>query len=206
MHDDDTDDRCSNVMRPPSGSTIAIFGGGAVGMSALLAAQLTKPDCIVLVDNSQAKLDMIPKSILGPNTRLYNSEAKSSDQIATDLRRLTFGERGVDYALDCVGNENVIKSGHAALDKLGMLVTIGSGSVSNVAGYSLAQHLQKGILHRGTHQGDSVPRDMIPKLLRMWKDGTFPFDKLLAEFRFEDMDKALQEMKKGKVIKPVLVL
>lgn len=194
------------MLKPPPGSSIAIFGGGAVGISALLAAQLTSPACVVLVDNSQTKLDMIPKSILGPNTYLYSSLHKSNEQVAADLRGLTPGEYGLDYALDCVGNENVIKTGHAALDKLGTLITIGSGAESNVAGYPLAQHLVKGILHRGTHQGDSVPRDMVPKLFRMWKDGQFPFDKLLTEFRFEDMAKATDEMGKGTVIKPVLVV
>lgn len=193
-------------MKPPPGSSICIFGGGAVGMSALLAAQLTGPSCVVLVDNSQAKLDSIPTSILGPNTRLYSSEDKSSSQVADELRGMAPGGQGVDYALDCVGSQEVIVAGHAALDKLGMLVTIGSGAPANVAGYSLAQHLRKGVLHRGTHQGDSVPRDMIPKLLRMWRDGKFPFDALLSEFRFEDVGTALQEMKKGKVIKPVLVV
>lgn len=175
-------------------------------MSALLAAQLTDPGCVVLVDNSQAKLDIIPDSILGPNTHRYHSGDKSNDQVAIELRRLTPGERGIDYALDCVGNQDIITTGHAALDNLGMLVTIGAGPASNVAGYSLVQHLQKGILHRGTHQGDSVPRDMIPKLYRMWKDGKFPFDKLLVEYSFEEMDKALEEMHMGKVIKPVLVV
>lgn len=200
------DDCCRNVVKPPPGSSIAIFGGGAVGLSALLAAQLTKPGCVILVDNSQAKLDMIPKSILGPNTHLYNSAQKSNEEVAQELRDFTPNGYGLDYALDCVGNENVVKTGHAALDKLGTLVTIGSGSESYVAGYFLAQHLLKGIHHRGTHQGDSVPREMIPKLFGLWKDGHFPFDKLLAEFRFEDMEKAVEETKKGNVIKPVLVV
>lgn len=195
-----------NVIKPPPGSHIAIFGGGAVGLSALLAAQLTDPACVVLVDNSQMKLDIIPKSILGPKTRLYNSAKKSNGEIVTELRSLTPGEQGLDYALDCVGNTEIIKTGHAALDKLGMLVTVGSGSSANIAGFALAQHLVKGIQYRGTHQGDSVARDMIPKLWKMSKDGQFPFGELLTEFGFEDIDKALADMKSGSVIKPLLVV
>ncbi|CAN8099368.1 unnamed protein product [Discula destructiva] len=195
-----------NIAKPPPGSSIAIFGGGGVGLSALLAAQLTSPGCIVLVDNSQTKLDIIPRSIIGPNTRLYNSADKSNEQVTKDLRSLTPGARGLNYAIDCVGNEDIVKIGHAALDTLGTLITIGSGSKSTIAGYSLSQHLLRGITHRGTHQGDSVPRETVPKLFRMWKDSQFPFDKLLAEFEFEDMEKAKEEMRKGNVIKPVLVV
>lgn len=194
------------MAKPPPGSSIAIFGGGAVGLSALLAAQLSKPSCVVLVDISQAKLDMIPKSILGPNTHLYNSANKSNEQVAADLRSLTPGGHGLNYCLDCVGHESVIKTGHAALDMLGTLITIGAGDASNVAGFSLLTHLLKGAVYRGVHQGDSVPREMVPRLLGMWKEGQFPFDKLLAEYKFEDMAKAIDEMKKGSVIKPVLVV
>lgn len=198
---------CSrNVVKPPPGSNIAIFGGGGVGLSAVLAAQLTDPGCIILVDNSQTKLDMIPKSILGPETKLINSAGKTNDETAAELRALTPNSQGVDYALDCVGNTEIIKTAHAALDKLGMLVTIGSGSPQMVAGFTLGQHVVKGITHRGTHQGDSVARKMVPKLLRMYAEGNFPFDQLLTEFRFEDMETALAEMKKGTVIKPLLVL
>lgn len=194
-------------MKPSPGSTIVIFGGGAVGLSALLAAQLTKPASIILVDNSQVKLDSLPRSVLGPKTQLYNSADKTNEVVASELRKLAGNnDQGLDYALDCVGNENILKVAHAALDKLGTLVTVGSGSQTNVAGLSLSQHLVKGITYRGTHQGDSVPRTMIPKLLRMWKEGEFPFDKLLTQFGFEEMDKALAEMKRSSVIKPLLVL
>lgn len=177
-----------------------------MGLSALLAAQLTDPASIVLVDVSQTKLDMIPRSILGPKTHLYNSADKSNEQIATELRKFTPEDHGFDIALDGVGHSEIIKTGHAVLDKLGLLVTIGSGAASNIAGYTLAQHLLKGICHRGTHQGDSVPREMVPKLVKMSKDGQFPFEKLLTEFKFEDLDKALAEMKKGSVIKPLMIV
>lgn len=198
---------CRNVAKPPPGSSIVIFGGGAVGLSALLAAQLTEPAIVILVDNSQVKLDSLSRSILGPKTHLYNSAGKANEVVASELRTLAANDnQGLDYAFDCVGHENILKAAHAALDKLGTLVTVGSGSQTNVAGLSLSQHLVKGITYRGTHQGDSVPRIMIPKLLSMWKAGKFPFDQLLAQFGFEEMDKALAEMKRGAVVKPLLVL
>jgi aryl-alcohol dehydrogenase len=35
--------------------------------------------------------------------------------------------------------------------------------------------------------------------------GKFPFDKLLTFYEFEELHRAIQEVKEGKVIKPVLV-
>ena len=47
---------------------------------------------------------------------------------------------------------------------------------------------------------------MIPKLIKLWRDGKFPFDELLSFFPFGDVDEALRQTKEGKVIKPVLVI
>lgn len=172
----------------------------------MLAAQLTDAACIILIDNSQTKLDTIPKTLLGPKTKTINSAGQTTVETAAALRAFTPNSRGVDFALDCVGNTDIIKTAHAALDALGMLVTIGSGSTTMTAGFALQQHVVKGITHRGTHQGDSVAREMVPKLLRLYQEGKFPFDQLLTEFRFEDIDAALEEMRQGTVIKPLLVL
>ena len=193
-----------NVARPPVGSSIEVFGGGAVGLSAVLAAKLYTPSCLVLVDNSQAKLDMIPKQILH-GVITVNSAGKTPDQIADELRALTPTQAGMDYALDCVGNESVIAAAHLSLDKLGTMINPG-GHPDAKASYKVEHHLVKGATSRGTHQGDSVPRTMIPHLIQLWKAGKFPFDQMLTEFPFEDLHKALEETHRGNVIKPLLIL
>ena len=39
----------------------------------------------------------------------------------------------------------------------------------------------------------------------MRKLGKFPFDKLLTFYKFDELEKALADLKQGKVIKPVMV-
>lgn len=64
--------------------------------------------------------------------------------------------RGADFAVDAVGSGDVLKDGHAALSKQGMLLTI--GGVLAQPKFDIGQHVVKGITYRGTHQGDSVSR------------------------------------------------
>jgi aryl-alcohol dehydrogenase len=194
-----------NVAEPGPGSSIVIFGGGAVGLSAVLAARLSNPSTLILVDNSQSKLDMIPKDYL-EGVRTINSANKSTQELANEIKALTPNNYGVDFALDCVGNENVIAAAHAALDKLGMLVIVGGGGPHTKLPFAISAHLIKGAVARGTHQGDSVSRLMIPKLIELWRQGRFPFEKMLAYFKFGELAKALEEIHAGRVIKAVLVL
>ncbi|KAK3676315.1 hypothetical protein LTR78_003589 [Recurvomyces mirabilis] len=180
-----------NVAKPTEGSRIVVFGGGAVGLSAIAAARPTKPECLVLVDNSSVKLNMIPKELLEGVTVLDSSTLPHED-LVSKLKSLT---------LD--GNEAVATAAYECLDKMGMVMNIG-GSATAQPKYAVERNLVNGLTIRGTHQGDSVPRDMIPKLIEMWREGKFPFDKLLTPFRFEGLKHAMAEMHAGRAIKAIL--
>ena len=142
----------SNVLKPPARSYIAVFGAGAVGLSACFAATLTSPTMLVLVDNADEKLSLIPTGVA---THTINSALLAEGELTSKLRKLTNG-RGFDYVIDAVGSGNLLKEGHGALARQGTLLTLG-GSQQTPA-FTLQQHLLKGITYRGTHQGDSVPR------------------------------------------------
>lgn len=82
------------------------------------------------------------------------------------VREIT-GGRGADVALDCVASVDVLGDAHAALAKCGILITIGGAAGSPA--FDVRQHLQKGVSYRGTHQGDAVPREIVPKLIELWR-------------------------------------
>ncbi|GAB7362192.1 hypothetical protein MBLNU230_g2218t1 [Neophaeotheca triangularis] len=197
-----------NIAKPEPGSGVAIFGAGAVGLSALLAAALFSPATLVLIDNSAAKLAMIPKEILSKATHVVNPNdlpTENPNALAEHLQALSPDGKGLDVCLDCVGHESILVTGHAALAKMGTLITIGGNSEAK-ASFKVEHHLVKGITYRGTHQGDSVSRVMIPQIIELWRRGVFPFEKMLAIYGFEELEKALEETHAGKVIKPVLVM
>ena len=56
----------------------------------------------------------------------------------------------------------------------------------------------------GVIEGDSVPRVFIPELVNYYKDGKFPFDRLVKFYEFEQINEAFEDSKKGTTIKPIL--
>jgi len=57
---------------------------------------------------------------------------------------------------------------------------------------------------RGIIEGDSIPDLFIPRLIELYRQGRFPFDRLITFYQFDDINKAVEDMEKGHVIKPVL--
>lgn len=192
-----------NVAKPLPNSSIAVFGAGAVGLSAIQAARLSSPSLLVLIDNSASKLDMIPKELI-EGVHCINSASMKTGEIAAKLRELSPDGRGVDLALDCVGHATVITEAHDAVAKCGTLIQVG-GSSEATPGFVLSSHLSRGITYRGTHQGDSVPKVSLPYMIDLWHKGRFKFDLMLTTYGFDELDKAIKDTHDGKVIKPVFV-
>jgi len=188
-----------NVLKPPPGSTIAIFGAGSVGVSAAYAASLTSPSQVILIDNSEAKLKMLPA---GAATSTICSASLKDGEVAQKLLDLTDG-KGVNFVVECAGFGKLITEGHAALAKRGTVLTVG-GAGDN-AEISVSKQLIKGATYKGTHQGDSVTSVFIPHLIDLWRRGKFPFDNLITHYSFKDLHQALADLKEGKIFKPVLV-
>ncbi len=117
-----------------------------------MAAKLTSPAHLVLIDNSEEKLRIIPEGVA---TLVINSTSLAEGEIASKLKELT-GGIGFDYVIDAVGHGGLLGEGHTALAKCGTLLTLGGNP--KPPQFPIEQHLVKGITYRGTHQGDSVPR------------------------------------------------
>ena len=141
-----------NVLKPPPRSSIAIWGAGTVGLSAVLAARLTDPEHLIVVDTSETKLKSIPGEWV---TRKIHAPLNTPGEVAKIIRTLT-GDEGVDYAIDAVGSGAVIAEAHDALAACGTIVTLGGSP--QTPQFAIEKHLVKGANYRGTHQGDSVPR------------------------------------------------
>ena len=134
-----------NVARPGPNSSICIFGAGSVGLAAALAARLTCPRRLVVVDNSSVKLGMLPGCVKSAVTDLVDSSGLGGEEeLVERLRGLTEGGVGFDYVLDCVGRGALVKAGHLALRARGTLITVG-GSPDMALQVTLSQHLMRGI-------------------------------------------------------------
>lgn len=184
-----------NSLEAHPGTSIAIFGVGPVGMSAVLGAVVCGCTTIIAVDLSPDRLKMAEE--LGA-THTLNAEKVDPVEAILDL---TGG--GPNYSLECVGNPAVFRQ---AVDVLPLLGVCGlAGVVAPGTEVSLNMDLiMNGRTVRGIIEGDAIPDLFIPKLIELHKQGRFPFDRMITFYPFEEINKAVEDMEKGRVIKPVL--
>jgi aryl-alcohol dehydrogenase len=52
--------------------------------------------------------------------------------------------------------------------------------------------------------GDGIPDLFIPRLIELHRQGRFPFDRMITFYPFDEINQAVEDMEKGRVMKPVL--
>lgn len=186
-----------NVLRPSPGQSIVIFGTGAVGLAAMLAAKAAGATTIVMVDIVPSRLEFATE--LGA-THTVNS--KTEDAVAR-VKEITGG--GANYALDSTGVPAVFSQMTKSLGIRGHGALVGAAKAGAEAAVDIGSLLITGITIQMVIEGDSVPRELIPRLISLYKAGLFPFDRLIKKYKFEDINKAFADSESGGTIKPVLV-
>ena len=186
-----------NVLKPEAGSSIVIFGTGAVGMSGLLAAVLANCTTIIAVDIVDSRLEKAKE--LGA-THTINS--KQQDAVER-VREITRG--GANYALDATDNSSAFAQMTKSLAVLGHGAMVGATASGTESPFDIGDLLLTGINISMVMQGDSVPQTFIPKLISLYQAGLFPFDKLVKKYDFADINTAFSDSEAGITLKPVLV-
>ncbi|MCW5652188.1 NAD(P)-dependent alcohol dehydrogenase [Hydrogenophaga sp.] len=183
-------------MKPVWGSSLAVFGLGAVGMSALMAAKLQGCDPLIAVDVQPARLALALE--LGATHVL---DARSGD-VTEQIRALT-GGLGADHVVEAIGNPKHVNGCLAAVRSRGSVALLGAPRAGETVALDSIT-LMRGLTIKSVVEGDAVPRVFIPELLRLHRAGRFPFEKLLRFYDFSQINEAIDAMNRGEVIKPVL--
>ena len=184
-----------NSFQAEPGSSIAIFGVGNVGMSAVLAAVVCGCTTIIGVDPNPDRLKVAEE--LGA-THTINPE--KTDPVEA-IRDLTGG--GAQYSLECVGNPQVFRQAVDVLPRLGVCGL--TGVVPPGTEVSLDMDLiMNGRTVRGILGGDAIADLFIPKLIELYSQGKLPFDRMITFYPFDEINQAVEAMEQGQVMKPVL--
>ncbi|MHA0284918.1 zinc-binding dehydrogenase [Mycobacterium sp. C3-094] len=182
-----------NLMRPRPGSSVVVFGGGAVGLAGMLAALTVDPEIVAVVEPSPHRRALAES--LGAHVSLA-----PGDDVVAAVRELTGG--GADHALDTTGRADVLADAVAALAVGGSAVAVGLGA--GVPAIDLRDLVLRGKTVHGCLEGDSVPATFIPQLLELHAQGRLPIDRLVTAFPHTDVNEALAAQRSGAVVKPVL--
>ncbi len=185
-----------NVLRPAPGSTIAIFGTGSVGLSAVLAAQVAACTTIIAVDINTDRLAVARE--LGATHVINSRDANAVESI----KEVTRGA-GVDYSIEATGIPLVMRQAVDSLKLLGTCGLIGIPPMGTEVTIDFFTMLSGRSL-RGIMEGDSVPDTFIPTLIDLHKQGRFPFDRMIRKYPFAEINRAVDDSLGGQTIKAVV--
>ncbi len=184
-----------NSLRCSAGSSIAVFGIGSVGLSAIMGAVVCGCTTIIGVDLMTERLQVAEE--LGA-THIIN--AKEDDPVKL-IQDITGG--GIDFTLECTGNPTVFRQAVDALHTTGECGLIGLPIPNTEVSLNMSG-IQAGRRIRGVLEGDAVPDLFIPKMVALYRQGRFPIDKLTRFYDLRDINQAVEDSEKGLVVKAVV--
>jgi len=194
-----------NVLKPPKDGSIVIFGLGSVGLAALMGAKYLGVREIIGVDVVDAKLEMAVE--LGATKTINSLEvAKSGAEggVVAAIQKATMSGEGPLFAVDCTGILPVIEDMVECLGPMGTATIVGVPPAYKKLQIDPLQFFLKNKRLVAVVEGDSVPQQFIPELVRMHQEGNFPIEKLCKTYPVEKVEEAIRDMHNGKVVKPVL--
>lgn len=187
-----------NSLKVKPGSSFAAFGGGAVGLSAVMAARVAGATTIVAADVVPSRLALAQE--LGA-THTVNS--RETDPIEA-VRKITGG--GANFTLESSGRPAVLRQAIDALAIRGTCGIVGAPALGTEACFDVNGVMTTGKTILGIIEGDSVPDLFIPSLVELYQQGRFPFDKLVKFYDFGQINQAAEDSEKGITIKPIVRL
>jgi len=190
----------TNSVRPNKGSSIAIFGLGGIGLSALMALVLFECEIVIAVDISDDRLKLAEE--FGAT---HTINAAECDPVQA-IRDLTDG-RGTDYTVEAAGRSETIEKAFDAVRRGGGLCVFAShpshGSRILLDPYEMICGKQI----TGSWGGGSDPDRDIPIYADLYLKGKLPLVKLITKrYTLEEVNQALDDLEQNKVVRPLIAI
>lgn len=186
-----------NTARVTPGSSVAVFGMGGVGLSAIMGARVAGAHPIVAVDRLAEKLKHARE--VGATHTINVGE---NNPVAA-IRDLTGG--GVEYAFESVGNEQVLIQAYEATKCGGTTVTVGLPAPSKMFSIPAISITAEERTIKGSYMGSCIPRRDIPRFIGMYQAGLLPVDKLLTHtLRLDEINLGFDRLAQGQAVRQVI--
>ncbi len=182
------------------GSSLLVTGGGAVGLSAVMAAHARGVSRILVSELHDGRRELARE--LGATDLINPSAGDLADQVLGLLRG------GVDYALDTTGIPAVLEHMPRLLARRGTFGFVAippAGRGAMQLPFGVMDAMRKGLTLRGIIEGDSDVDGFIGLLMEMYLEGRFPFDKLVRRFALAGINEAIESQHCGECVKAVLL-
>lgn len=188
------------VLRPVHGQTLAVFGAGAVGLSAVMAAAQLPLSAVIAVDRVGHRLETARD--LGATHTVDVATGSATDTVREQIASIT-GGRGVDHVVETTAHPGVVRTAVDALGVRGRCAVVGAPPAGTEVSLDV-QGLLTGKQVLGVTLGDGEPETLLPQLVRLHAEGRMPLERLVRHYRLDQLNEAAEDMRHGKTVKPVV--
>lgn len=181
-----------NNARVRIGESVVVFGAGGIGLNIVQAAALVSAYPIIAVDLHDNKLELARQ--MGA-THLINASQGDTRQAIVDI----VGVAGLDAFIDNTGQPRVIEMGYQITKPQGRVTLVGVPRKGNdIHIHSLPLHFGKGL--SGSHGGEAIPQDDIPRYHQLYRCGRIQLKNLITDcYPLERINDALDRVRSGAV-------
>ncbi|KXI22271.1 S-(hydroxymethyl)glutathione dehydrogenase/class III alcohol dehydrogenase [Photobacterium sanguinicancri] len=188
-----------NTAKVQEGDTVAVFGLGGIGLSAIIGAQMAKAGRIIAIDINESKFELARQLGATDCINPTNYDKPIQDVIV----ELTDG--GVDYSFECIGNVNVMRSAleccHKGWGESVVIGVAGAGQEISTRPFQLVT----GRVWRGSAFGGVKGRSELPEIVERYMAGEFKLNDFITHtMGLEDINESFELMHKGESIRTVI--
>ena len=188
-----------NTAKVGPGATVAVFGLGGVGLSAIQGATMAKASRIIAVDINPDKFELARQMGATDTVNPKEHDAPIQEVIV----EMTNG--GVDYSFECVGNVKLMRAAleccHKGWGESVIVGVAGAGQEISTRPFQLVT----GRVWRGTAFGGTKGRSQLPGMVDQYMTGEIKVDEFITHtMPLEDINKAFDLMHEGKSIRSVV--
>lgn len=191
-----------NVAKATPNDTIAIQGLGGVGLSAIMGAKIQGCRTIIGIDRVESRLQTARE--FGATHVVDTSKIPEGKTVVDMVQEIADGV-GPHYTIETTGVPALIKSAVEQTRLGGTVIQVGSAPADFQLEIQVFVFMVQGKTYKGAIEGNATPKDFIPQLIKWYREGRFPFDKLIKMMPAADFERGLEEMHSGETVKPVLL-
>lgn len=155
---------------------------------------------IIAIDRNESRLEIA--RALGATHTINNSD--ESINLTSEVRKIADGH-GVHVSLDTTGVRALARASYDFVRNGGKIIPVGLSSPDDTWDVPMLDLMNSGKQILGCVQGDVVPKEYALDMIKWQKAGLFPFEKIMTFYDAADFERALEDMREGKTVKPVIV-
>lgn len=187
----------ANTARVEVGKSVAVFGMGGVGLSAVMGARAVGAYPIIAVDRLDNKLELARE--VGA-TETINA---TQDDPVEAIKEI--GRGGADYVFESVGNEGVLIQAYQSTRRGGTTITLGLPAPDKMFAVSALGIVADERTIKGSYMGSSVPRRDIPRYISMYQAGILPVDKLHTHtLRLDEINTGFDRLDRAEAVRQII--